>query len=88
MSSSAISSQAEPPVTAVALANQLPCWYADVTRAPWMSWCPAQCHGPTTHAERLAGGEQHFYCDTHARWRRSRRPIDIVRRLRSDESAP
>jgi hypothetical protein len=47
------------------------CWYADTGHRPRIGWCPAACSGQASHAERVGGGEQRTYCDTHAAWRRS-----------------
>jgi hypothetical protein len=78
-----------PKVTALTMvqAVRMPCWYAQGDRRPRISRCPATCNGSTTHAERLAGGTQRFYCEGHAFWRASEVGREHVRPLRPGESA-
>jgi hypothetical protein len=50
-----------------------------------MGWCPLSCHGPLTHSERAANGDQHVYCEAHAYWRRKTIRLPLVRRMRPGE---
>ena len=62
------------------------CWYRDPAHRPSLGWCPSDCHGPVSHAERLGNGDQHVYCEAHAHWRRQTIQLPtLVRRMPSGE---
>jgi hypothetical protein len=63
------------------------CWYHDPQRRPPIYWGPGDCSTQSTHAERLANSTQRFYCDAHARWRRSDVPTAPVREMHPGESS-
>jgi hypothetical protein len=51
--------------------GRLACWYVEPQHRPHIGACPTTCSGPSTHAERVAGGGKRTYCDAHAAWRRA-----------------
>jgi hypothetical protein len=67
------------------------CWYSDPGHQPALGGCPRSCRGAVMFSERAGNGDQHFYCDTHAYWRRGSIQVPLVWRLplgeRPDPSA-
>lgn len=62
------------------------CWYGDPVHRPTIGWCPRSCNGPVTHSERAGHGDQLFYCEAHAYWRRKTIALPLVWRIPPGEA--